>query len=379
MEKALHSISIDDFSFAEPPLNWNSPGDVSLSSLHQLSPYIGKLKPHIARDLVLTYTRPGDLVVDPFCGSGSIPLEAQLNGRKVIASDVSPYAFLLTEAKLKPPSTIKRAEKELNEIFTSSQERPDVDLGSVPEWVKQFFNPRTLNETIKFADECIAQRNAFLLACLLGILHHQRPGFLSYPSSHLVPYLRDKKFPRKDFPELYDYRALLPRITAKVTRAYKTHAVEQRVRTAKVLYSDIKTLRLPRSRVDAIITSPPYMNALDYQRDNRLRLWFIDRATRNYSPEPTDKKVGLEQMVEHLVHQAMHGLRKGGKLVLVVGEMVVRKRLSSHPSAAYAHALDATGAFALVGAIRDQIPDVRRSRRDYSGTKAEHILVYEKA
>ena len=56
---------------------------------------------------------------------------------------------------------------------------------------------------------------------LLGILHHQRPGFLSFPSSHLVPYLRSRKYPRKMFPEMYSYRELRPRLLAKIMRSYK--------------------------------------------------------------------------------------------------------------------------------------------------------------
>ena len=368
----------DDYSFSEPPSNWNCQTEEPLSTFHQLSPYIGKLKPQIARDLVLNYTDPDDLIVDPFCGSGSIPLEAHLNQRRVIASDISPYAFILTEAKLNPPTTFEEAISELEDLFVASQARPSPDLQQIPSWVKQFFNEKTLVETIKFADECIVRQNAFQFACLLGILHHQRPGFLSFPSSHLVPYLRDKKYPRDQFPEMYEYREVFPRMHAKIKRAYKNNAHLNSNYKPTVIFSDIKSLSLPKKKVDAIITSPPYMNALDYQRDNRLRLWFIDRNTQNYSPEPTDKKAGLNQMVTHLVKHAVDSLKRGGNLVLVIGEMVVRKRLSSHPSLEYVNALEATGKFQLIDAIRDQIPDVRRSRREYRATKAEHILVIKK-
>jgi hypothetical protein len=60
-----------------------------------------------------------------------------------------------------------------------------------------------------------------LLASLLGILHHQRPGFLSYPSSHLVPYLRQLKFPRRKYPELYERRDVLSRLEAKILRTFR--------------------------------------------------------------------------------------------------------------------------------------------------------------
>src|SRR6202035_5776021 len=77
------------------------------------------------------------------------------------------------------------------------------DLRTVPAWVRAFFHRETLRVALAFRDACVSRNEQFLLACLLGILHHQRPGFLSYPSSHLVPYLRDRKFPESDFPEMY--------------------------------------------------------------------------------------------------------------------------------------------------------------------------------
>ena len=56
--------------------------------------------------------------------------------------------------------------------------------------------------------------------------------------------------------------------------------------------------------VDAIVTSPPYMNALDYVRDNRLRMWVLDRRTANYSPEPTENQLHLTPLRPRLL--AMH-------------------------------------------------------------------------
>lgn len=367
----------DKAVFDDAPTSWASANDGSLSSLHQLSPYIGKLKPQIARDLIAEYTSAGETVVDPFCGSGSIPLEAKMAGRNVVAADISPYAYLLTKAKLCPPATREHAHINFERTLCASMELPIPVLADVPPWVREFFHPRTLSDAIRFADVCIARKDHFLLSCFLGVLHHQRPGFLSYPSSHLVPYLRDKKFPRDQFPEMYEYRELAPRIRAKIDRAFKTSPRPLSSSSVVVRRSDIRRLEL-KSQVDAIITSPPYMNALDYRRDNRLRLWFLDRATQDYSPEPTDKRAGLESMVNELVSKAQSSVRIGGKVILVVGETVVRKRIKSHPSQAFAEALNHTGEFSLLDAIRDNIPDIRRARRDYQGTKTEHILVFEK-
>jgi len=78
-------------------------------SLHQLSPYIGKLKRSIASFLVQHYSKAGDLVIDPFCGAGTVPLEAVCQGRKVFAVDHSAYAAVLTVGKLSAPSTTAEA------------------------------------------------------------------------------------------------------------------------------------------------------------------------------------------------------------------------------------------------------------------------------
>jgi len=362
--------------FTDAPAHWAAKSDKTFSSLHQLSPYIGKLKPNIARELIATYTHPGQLVVDPFCGSGTVPLEAFLTGREVVASDSNPYAFVLTKAKLSPPASLADALSQLEKVYEKSTRRSDESFSSAPDWVRSFFHPDSFRELIKFADECIANRNWFLLSCLLGILHHQRPGFLSYPSSHLVPYLRDKKYPKADFPEMYEYRALLPRMRAKLTRAFKNSA-EASTLSSVVKKSSIEGLVLPNT-VDAIITSPPYMNALDYRRDNRLRLWILDRSTQNYSTEPTDKAKGLEAMVSSLVKHALNSLKPEGIVILVVGETVIRRRTKTHPSRSYIDALLSTGMFTLISAIRDNIPDIRRSRKTGAATKAEHILVFRK-
>src|SRR5436309_14096306 len=155
-------------------------------------------------------------------GSGTVALEAWAANRRVIANDLSPYAYVLTRAKLFPPPTLRDA---LDSIEHASVEaikvHDDVDLREVPRWVRDFFHPETLRETVAWTNVLRRRRSWFLLASLLGILHHQRPGFLSFPSSHTVPYLRVKRFPRSRFPKLYEYRSVVDRLEAKIDRAFR--------------------------------------------------------------------------------------------------------------------------------------------------------------
>jgi hypothetical protein len=350
------------------------------SRLHQLSPYIGKLKSTIARDLIVSYTNPGDVVLDPFCGSGTVPLECALARRQPLGADVNPYAYVLTRAKLHPPCTLASGLAQLDRVLESAQDRPVPDLRSVPLWVRRFFHPETLRETLQFADECIARKEYFLLACLLGILHHQRPGFLSFPSSHLVPYLRTRNFPPSEFPEMYARRELYPRMVKKVTRALQNAQDLTTVNAARgaVRQEPVERLKLG-AEVDAIITSPPYMNALDYVRDNRLRMWILDRSTVDYSPEPTDKHRSFQRTITAFIRTAASCLKRRGKCILVVGETVRRRRIKSHPAEMLlAWLSDLAPELRLLETMEDTIPDVRRARRDGHATKKELILVLQK-
>src|SRR5438552_2482187 len=72
---------------------WHGSFNGKESTLQQLSPYVGKMKSGMARVLINLYSKPGDIVLDPFSGSGVVPLEAALAGRRAWANDLSPYGY----------------------------------------------------------------------------------------------------------------------------------------------------------------------------------------------------------------------------------------------------------------------------------------------
>lgn len=201
---------------------WAGSFNAKESSMHQLAPYVGKLKSGMARVLISLYSRPGDLVFDPFCGSGVVPLESVLMGRHTIANDLSPYACVITRGKLSAPQSKHQALLQTEELTKEIERRaPSSSPDTAPHWVRKFFHPETFKEVLAAFDVLKEQQNYFLIACLLGILHHVRPGFLSYPASHLTPYLRTKVYPPEQFPHMYSYRDLRSRLLAKVERAYR--------------------------------------------------------------------------------------------------------------------------------------------------------------
>jgi hypothetical protein len=124
------------------------------------------------------------------------------------------------------------------------------------------------------------------------------------------------------------------------------------------------------------------MNELDYVRDNRLRLWFIGRCLpKGIELVGRDRALAFKELMRSVCTRLAPQVKRGGSFVLVVGDAtrgsgspgrtadITRKLFQSDP---------AFKKFKLEKAYTDKIPDVRRSRRECSGTKIETILIYRK-
>jgi len=362
---------------------WHGSFNGRESSLQQLSPYVGKLKSGMVRILIELYSRPGNIILDPFSGSGVVPLEACLAGRRAWANDLSPYAFVLTKGKLQAPGSEKLAiEQTLDLLENVERISPTIELSSAPDWVREFYHPDTLREILAAFRVLQEQDNCFLTSCLLGILHHVRPGFLSHPASHLVPYLRTSKYPPEKFPEMYAYRDLRSRLIAKVRRAYRRHMlpINWEHRQYQVWQTNSMNLPIDAEIIDTIISSPPYFGALDYARDNRLRLWFLgcqDWKALDASLT-ANNKVYIPQMTACL-KEMDRVLKPNGYCVLVLGD--VEREGKTHRTAEILAdlMLEVTNErFNIIQIYDDHIPDERRSRRLTRTTKFERILVMQK-
>ncbi len=362
-------------SIEDKLVNWTGSFVGSECSLHQLSPYIGKMKSAMAKKLVSAFSTKGDTVYDPFAGCGTIALESWILSRQVIANDLNLYASVVTKGKLNPPLSVNSALSSIEqEGMAIEGNNFDVDLASIPIWVKEFFHPDTLREIVIWINQLIRKQEWFLLSCLLGILHHQRPGFLSYPSSHTVPYLRNKKFPIQDFPELYSFRALKPRLENKVNRAlsrvpYLDHNI------LKLSYqADTETL-IPGIKAESIITSPPYMRRLDYGRDNRLRLYFLGE---NEWKQLDDKVSPSEEKFLNSMRNCfitwLEVLDAGGNCVLVLDDSVSKKYKMPLTDALVKIAVEEVGGYKHIASFSDPIPNDRRVRRNHNGSNTEIVV-----
>jgi hypothetical protein len=333
----------------------------------------------MARALIEACSQRGDLIFDPFVGSGAVALESLISGRGIISCDVNPYAVALTKAKLFAPQKLNDA-LALAEYYLRRAEKDcdEVDISSIPDWVQGFFHPRTLKEVVAFSEILRRRKQHFLSGCLLGILHHQRPGFLSYPASHAIPYLRTAKFPREEYPELYQYRDLRSRLLGKILRVYRRFPSIDISLQRKCYLKDVTHMHIRDNSIDAVVTSPPYMNALDYVRDNRLRLWFLGYDNgiplQRYNPCNVHEFKELMHGCLEMIHRV---LRSNKRCAMVVGE-VKKQGHSVDTSKLLLDVAERVGGFDCETIVEDGIPNDRRVRKSGSCTRREWMIVLRK-
>lgn len=283
------------------------------SWLHRIAPYVGRIKPAFAHFLIEYTTDEDDVILDPFGGIGTIPTEGMLMGRQTISNDLNPYAFVIARAKSEKKRPLEELESYINNIVVDTSK---ISIDDIPDWVKEYYNSETLKEIIFFRDLFEKDKQFFLLGNLVGISQGHRPGHLSKPCAWTLPYK-----PRPDDPG--EYREVKPRLIEKIRRTYKD-SFEQNG-SMEAIYGDARKLSLKSNSVDAIITSPPYFDTLDYINSSRLRLaicGYYEEEKKNEIKNQLIQKFDtyLEEM-EKCIKEFRRVLKVGGRAVIVVGDV----------------------------------------------------------
>lgn len=261
------------------PKSWASP-------LHSMMSRAGSFPPSLAHYLILGYSPPGELVFDPFCGKGTTVLQAVLDGRRAVGSDVAPEAVIVSQAKVTPITQIE-VESYLERLIVEPQ-----PISEVPGKVRIFFHDYTLSQLLAIRDRLItdiksddaSSRKAatFLLGCLLGILHGHASYSLSLQCSHayaMAPnyvqkYVKEHGLekPRRDVIECLLQKSKRMLLESGISPDQDNMA--KVFETGAENYSAEMRGELAQG-VSLIVTSPPYLNAQTYAKDAWLRLWLL--------------------------------------------------------------------------------------------------------
>jgi len=254
---------------------------------HDIHSYTAKLTPHLPRHFIIKYTKKGDVILDPFCGSGTSLLEARLLGRNAIGIDINPLAILISDVKTTPVN-IKRLENAIQiaqDELKIMKDLEGIDFPNKDYW----FCKKAQSELskIKFIiDNPKKNTNQkivkYLKLCFSAIIRKSSnadPRIAKiYKSRRVLDKLNRGWFPTpiKYFEETL--RKNCERFKSFEISGYNNNNFVEVIQgDARKTSAILKELGI--NKVDFIITSPPYINAQDYFRSYKLELWWLGLAT----------------------------------------------------------------------------------------------------
>jgi len=284
---------------------------------HGLFPYRGKFHPQMIKALLnVIGLKPGDTVLDPMMGSGTVLIEAKLMGINSVGLDASPFCRFMTQAKLDsltvPLAPIRAAIKDARPVFeyfsgalTESEKQfvPELDLFSA----RSKSNMRKRQKLLPAGADRPDVHNFLTLAFLDSAGYSER-------SNRASPFDQ--------------FKAILERygfVAEKIQRVLE--GVEEELAPAIALEGDARSIPLDDGSIDGVVFSPPYSFAIDYLANDAFHLGFLgtDMAALRQSMiglRGRDQRQQFElykQDMQKVLSQCARVLKVGKLCVVVVG------------------------------------------------------------
>lgn len=282
---------------------------------HQIHSYPAKLLANIPYFFLQTdYLCPANgIVLDPFCGTGTVMLEANISGRNAIGADANPLAVLISQVKTKYfPSDelqsqlktlLSHARKETNQ---ESLQLPHIDRWFSPSTIKQLSQLETAISKIESEES-----KSFFQLCFSSlikkvsfadpnisvpvILNPER--FSKYPNRKSAAEFKLKTLQCVDVFEKYEDICEL-----NIKRIETLKDISDKGLYSEVISDDARHLsqsfgsenKREDESVDMIITSPPYAGAQKYIRSSWLNLYWLGTKAPEKIRLLNDKNIGRE-------------------------------------------------------------------------------------
>jgi DNA modification methylase len=290
-------------------------------SLHEIS-YRACFKAELPRFFIERLTKPNDVVYDPFMGRGTTLLEAALLCRKTIGNDINPLAKMLCEPRLNAPSLIAIKERllaiplraetnEFQELLAFYHEKTLAEIISLREW---FLN-RIENGTFDYIDD-------FIRMVALNRLTGHSAGFFSVytmPPNQAVSLVSQARIniKREQTPP---YRSVKEIIIKKAKSLLKDKP--PRFNDQLITIGDArKNSAIKDISVDLIVTSPPFLDVINYKQDNWLRGWFANIDIETLKIEQLKKTDAWENFIRECFIDFARVLKPNGHIAFEVGEV----------------------------------------------------------
>jgi DNA modification methylase len=292
--------------------------------IHEVS-YRACYKPQLPGYFIKRYAEPGQLVYDPFMGRGTTLIEAKLLGHNVIGNDVNPLSTILTAPRL--------CEQNLEKI---TQRIEKIDLQRVEIEDKNllvFFEQQTLIELYGWRSYFKARQaagifdevDAWLQMTACNRLTGHSKGFFSVytlPPNQATTLNAQRKInaKRSQKPEYRDTKKLILKKSKSLLRQKLPNNYNATTSTLLCRSADA-TPEIQNESVQLIVTSPPFLDIVNYVGDNWLRNWFCQ-----CKPEPGKlwqlrKLEDWTTKMNASLKEMGRVLKSEGRIALEVGEV----------------------------------------------------------
>ncbi|WP_437810397.1 DNA methyltransferase [Sorangium sp. So ce1078] len=324
-----HALDVASSSTAE---------EAARAHVHGFHSYPARMHPDTARRLIEALSRPGERVLDPFCGSGTVLVEARLAGRAAIGVDANPLAVRLARLKVQgsTPGERERLVAAAREVAAAADERRKARAGPSrrygPEDVA-LFEPHVLLELdgLRVGLDRLAGHGADALRADLELVLSSILTKLSRRTSDTS----EHELPRR-IAAGYPARLFIRKAEELAQRLADVAAPLSASPPALIEEGDARVLRgVEPGSVHLAITSPPYPGVYDYLAHHEARLrWLRLRSARFEQDEigarrhldPLGPEAGRARWREELggvLVALARVLRSGAPLVLLIADSVV--------------------------------------------------------
>jgi SAM-dependent methyltransferase len=355
---------------------------------HGFHSYAGRMHPTIARGGIAAWSGPGDLVVDPFCGSGTVLVEAMAAGRSAVGVDASPLGVAIARARttLLGAEGRARLEAEAKAIAEESGERARKRRRpELPAWAKgelQRFHAHVLFELLGLRELVLETPDDDVGHALRLCL-----------SSLLVKFMKAGPEAPRDGESKRIARGVPSRMLSDraVELCGGLAALEARVpaRTPapRVLAGDARELGAVASRSAALVlSSPPYAGTYDYAALHDVRFTWLDLPRADFKRAQLGTRAGTSGVTARSwreaqslwLGEAARVLRPGGHALLVVGDGVLDGQAEDAPDGV-AHADSPHGLEPVARASQSRPVHDGRLREIFADRpRREHLLLLRK-
>lgn len=330
-------------------------------SLHEIS-YRACFKPQLPEYFIERFTQPGDLVVDPFLGRGTTPIQAHLMGRRAAGSDINPLCSMLAQPRFNPPLLREVESRLLNILRKSEVDNSSLDaIDSLHRELEYnedistddlliFYHPSTLWQLLvlkkwfvdRESQDSFDEVDGWIRMVCINRLSGHSSGFFSVrtmPPNQAVSVesQRQINLRKGQKPEPRDVAKIVIKKSRSLLRSMQFDQRQlslldnsqygERQETDQLPNPVLETTSaddlfyLDDSSTNLIVTSPPFLNIVDYKKDNWLRCWFAGIDVKKLKISSYSSIEDWKNFVRGAFEEMCRVTRKGGHIAFEVGEV----------------------------------------------------------